>query len=337
MKTSKRIFFLIISIISVFLIGTIGFMLIEKASFFDSLYMTVITISSVGYADILELTSAGRVFNIFLILTGATVVIYNLSSLTSFFVEGELKQYLKGAKFKKMIKNLENHHIICGSGSTAYKIIETFIQNNDKFIVIDNNKENLDFLQREFGDKILYIESNPNRDEILLEGGIMKAKTLISVLPNDSDNLFVSLSAKSLNEKCVVITRTMDYNNETKFHKAGADYTISPNKIVANKISNIATRKNIFEYLDLISRSDIDEFGVEFVDIPLLSILVGQQLKDARIPQLTGLNVIGIETKGKIQMNPMSNTIILANSKLMVFGNEEQILQLKALVKIEII
>lgn len=336
MKTSKKVVYLILSIISVFLIGTTGFMLIEKASFFDSLYMTVITISSVGYEDILKLTPMGRVFNIFLILTGATVVLYNLSSLTSFLVEGELKEYLRGAKFKKMIKNLESHHIICGSGTTAYKIVENFIGNNEKFIVIDTNKENLDFLQREFGDKVLYIESNPNRDEILIEAGIKRAKTLISVLPNDSDNLFVSLSAKSLNDRCVVITRTMDYNNETKFHKAGADYTISPTKIAANKISNIATRKNIFEYLDLISKNDIDDFGVEFVDVPEHSILVGQELKEAKIPQLTGLNVIGIELNGKIQMNPMSNTIISANSKLLVFGNEEQTMQLKALVQIEI-
>lgn len=327
MKTKRKFIYLILSIIAVFSIGTFGFMIIEKSNFFDSLYMTVITISSVGYTDILNLTPGGRVFNIFLILTGASVVIYNLSSLTSFLVEGELKEYLRGEKFRKMIKKLEGHHIICGSGTTSYKIIENFVNNNEKFIVIDTNKENLDFLQREFEEKILYIESNPTRDEILIEAGIKKAKTLISVLPNDSDNLFVSLSAKSLNEKCVVITRTMDYNNESKFHKAGADYIISPTKIAANKIVNIATRKNIFEYLNLINKNEIENFGVEYVDVPQESVLVGQQLKDAKIPQLTGLNVIGIEINEKIQMNPLSSTEILANSKLLVFGNEEQIVK----------
>lgn len=335
MIKEKKIGYLILSIISVFLVGTFGFMIIEKSSFFDSLYMTVITISSVGYSDILELTTAGRIFNMIFILSGATVVLYSLSSLTIFFIEGEMKAFLKGAKIKKMIKNLENHHIVCGSGSTAYKIIEEFISTKEKFIIIDTNKENLDSFTREFGDEIFVILGSPSRDEILLEAGIKKAKTLISVLPHDADNLFVSLSAKNLNEKCVIITRSMDYNNEAKFYKAGADYIISPNKITASKISSLATRKNIFEYLDLISKSDIEDFQVEFVEVPLNSYLDGQQLKDARIPQLTGLNVIGIEYNGKVQMNPLSTTEIRANSKLMVFGNEEQILQLKALIKIE--
>ena len=335
MKKQKKIRYLILSVISVFFVGTTGFMLIEKASFFDALYMAVITISSVGYADVLELSKAGKIFNMIFILSGATVVLYNLSSLTSFFVEGELKEILKGARVKKMIKNLENHHIICGSGSTAYKIIEEFINCKEKFIVVDTNKENLEVFSRELGEELIYLLGSPSRDEILVEAGIKKAKTLISVLPHDSDNLFVSLSAKTLNEKCVIITRSMDYNNENKFYKAGADYIISPNKITASKISSLATRKNIFEYLELISKNDIDDFKVEFIEIPENSYLEGLQLKDAKIPQLTGLNVIGIEYQGKIQMNPMSTSEIHGNSKLMVFGNEEQIAKLKSLIKTE--
>lgn len=331
MKKRNRFFSMVSSIIFIFLFGTLGFMLIEKASFFDSLYMTVITISSVGYTDVLNLTTIGRIFNIFLILIGASVVIYNLSSLTSFLVEGELKDVLKGAKLKKMIKKLNNHHIICGSGSTAYKIIEDLKEKKENFIVIDSNKENLEFLKREFGESCLIIESNPNRDEILLEAGIKDAKTLISVLPTDSENLFVSLSAKSLNENCIVITRTTDYNNESKFQKAGADYIISPTKIAANKISSLATRKNISEYINLLNESHVEGFRLEFVDISPLSHLVGKELKDARIPQTTGLIVMGIETNGKMQMNPTSSTTIQNESKLLVFGTEEQLESLKNL------
>jgi len=323
------------SISFIFLFGTLGFMFIEKANFFDSLYMTVITISSVGYSDILTLTPIGRLFNIFLILIGATVVIYNLSSLTSFLVEGELRDVLKGAKLKKMIKNLKNHHIICGSGSTAYKVIEDLKIKNESFIVIDTNKENLEFLKREFGENCLLIESNPTRDEILLEAGIRNAKTLISVLPTDSENLFVSLSAKALNPNCIVITRTMDYTNESKFHKAGADYIINPTKIAANKISGLATRKNITEYINLINESDVEDFSLEFVDITAKSILINKELKDARIPQLTGLIVMGVDTNGKMQMNPTSSTIIEENSKLLVFGTEEQLQRLKTLAGVD--
>lgn len=333
MKSEKKLIYLVLAIIAIFTIGTSGFMIIEKASFFDSLYMAVITIASVGYSDILNLSFKGRIFNIFLILSGISVVIYSLSSITSFLVEGELKEILKGAKVKKMIKKLKGHHIVCGSGSTAYKIIENFVKNKEDFLIIDTNKHRLDFLKREFGENLLIIESDPHRDEILLEAGIERAKTLVSVLPTDSENLFVSLSAKALNEKCVVITRTMDYNNENKFHKAGADFVISPSKIAANKISNIASRKNIFDYLELINKNEIQDFGVELVDVPETSSLVNTELKDAKIPQLTGLNVIGIEENGKIQMNPTSSTMIKGNTKLLVFGNEEQVLKLEALVK----
>lgn len=332
MKSRNRVIFLILSIIGVFLIGIVGFMIIEKASFFDSLYMTVITISSVGYSDILNLTPLGRVFNMFLILAGISVVIYSLSSITTYLIEGELREFIKGAKLKKMIKNLTDHNIICGSGSTAYKIIENFIISKEKFIVIDNDKEKLEFFKREFGDELLLIESNPNRDEILLEAGIKKAKTLISVLPTDAENLFVSLSAKSLNNSCVIVTRAMDYNNESKFHKAGADYIISPNKIAANRISNIISKKNIFDYLDLISKNDIDDFGIEFITVPENSILINKELREAKIPQLTGLNVIGIEKNGKIQMNPLSDTVIELNSKLLVFGNSYQLIKLEELI-----
>lgn len=333
MKNNKRIFLMLFSIMGVFIFGTAGFMIIEKASFFDSLYMSVITISSVGYGDVLNLTPLGRLFNMFLILAGASVVIYSFSSLTTFLIEGEFKEIIKGARLKRMIKQLENHNIVCGSGSTAYKIIENFAQSKEKFIVIDSDRNNIEFLKREFGEDLLYIDSNPNRDEILLEAGIEKAKSLVSVLPTDAENLFVSLSAKGLNNKCIVISRAMDYNNESKFHKAGADYIISPNKIAANRISNIISKKNIFEYLDIISKNDIDDFGVEFVNIHEGSNLVGKELKDAKIPQITGLNVIGIEKKGKMQMNPLSSTIIEANSKLLVFGNNDQILKLENLIK----
>lgn len=331
MNTRKKILLMIFSITFIFLFGTLGFMIIEKANFFDSLYMTVITISSVGYTDILNLTPIGRVFNIFLILIGASVVIYNLSSLTSFLVEGELKDLLKGAKLKKMIKNLTNHHIICGSGTTAYKIIEDLKQKNENFIIIDSNKENIAFLKREFGEGCLIIESNPTRDEILLEAGIKEAKTLISVLPTDSENLFVSLSAKALNEECIVITRTTDYNNESKFHKAGADYIISPTKIAANKISGIATRKNISEYINLINESDVEDYSLEFIEIGNNSSLLGKTLLEAKIPNETGLIVMGIESDGKMKMNPNSSSIIKNNAKLLVFGTNEQLQILKKL------
>ncbi|MBN2837324.1 MAG: TrkA family potassium uptake protein, partial [Fusobacteriaceae bacterium] len=129
--------------------------------------------------------------------------------------------------------------------------------------------------------------------------------------------------------------RTMDYNNESKFHKAGADYIISPNKITANRITNIISKKNIFEYLDILSKNDIDNYGIEFVNVPNNSSLINKELREAKIPQSTGLNVIGIEKNGQIQMNPLSNTIIERNSKLLVFGNSSQISQLESLLNDE--
>ncbi len=333
MQKEKKVRFLLLLLVLVYITGISGFVIIEGYSFNEASYMTAITLSTVGFGEVKELSNRGRVFTTILIFSGVTLFLYCFSYITSFFIDGELKKYFKGAKMKKMINKLNDHIIICGGGTTSHKIIESFLKKDEKFIVIEKDENVIEQLNKEYGDKVLVIEGDATRDEVLLEGQIEKAKVLISVLPKDSQNLFIALSAKSLKKNVVVICKAIEFNSEAKLKKAGADYVISPSKIVAQRIANIASKTNVMDFLKFMTQNDMHDFAVELVEIPLNSKLINLSLREAQIPKLTGLNVIGIEEKGELKFNPLSTTIILGNSKLLVLGNSKQIERLIDIVK----
>ena len=333
MKKGKKITILFISLLAIYMAGVLGYMIIENYDFLNASYMTAITLSTVGFSEVTQLSPFGKVFTMCLIFSGVTLVLYSFGYITSFLVEGELNEYLKGAKIKKMIGKLENHSIICGGGTTAHKIIENFKKNDEKFVVIEKEPRKIELLKKEYGEDLLIVEGDATRDDMLMEVGIEKAKVIVTILPSDSLNVFVALSAKSIKSNIVVISRAIEYNSEAKLTKAGADYVISPSKIVAQRIVNIASKNNVMEFLKFMSQNDMQDYSVEFVEIPDGSHLVNKSLREAEIPRLTGLNVIGIEEDGEMKINPLSTTKIVANSKLLVLGNTMQIEKLTEIVK----
>lgn len=335
MKKEKKIAILFFLLVLVYSIGALGYMLIEDYSFLNAVYMTAITLSTVGYSEVTKLGDTGKIFTIFLIFSGITLVLYSLSYITSFLVEGELKEYLKGAKLKRMIEKLEKHTIICGGGTTAHKIIENFIKNKEKFVVVEKNQSSIEILKKEYGDSLLIVEGDATRDDILIDVGVKKAKVVVSVLPSDSLNVFIALSAKAINSNVVVITRAIEHNSEAKLTKAGADYVISPSKIVAQRISNIASKNDVLEFLKFMAQNDMKDYSVELVEIPIGSNMANKSLREAEIPKLTGLNVIGIEEEGELKINPLSTTMIAEKSKLLVLGSTLQIEKLSEIVKKE--
>ncbi|BDU51460.1 potassium channel family protein [Haliovirga abyssi] len=325
----KKILIFIELLVLIFILGVLGYVVIEGYSLFDALYMTVITISTVGFEEVHKLSNTGKIFTMFLILSGVTLVLYGLSSITSFFIEGELKNYLKGVKMKKKISKLKNHYIICGYGKTGRKIVEEFLKLGKEFVVIENEDEGILELETKYKDKVLFIKDDSTKDEVLIEAGIEKAKTLIAVLSTDAENVFLSLTAKSLNKKLKVIVRAVEQNNERKLKKAGADFIISPVEIAAQRIISTALKPGVVNFLDVVTSIGGEDLRLELIKISKDSDLDNILLKDARIPQKTDLIVIGMKKEKKMILNPLSMTILEYGDELLVMGNEKQIEQLK--------
>ncbi|MGM0461914.1 MAG: potassium channel family protein [Fibrobacterota bacterium] len=325
-RTSIRnaiIFFQIFLLI--FLGGTLGYILIERYSLIDALYMTTITISTVGFREVSPLSNPGKIFTIFLVFSGITMALYGLTSITVFFIEGELTKFLKGVKMKKDIAKLDHHYIICGAGKTGEKIIDEFFSLNEKFVVVEEDEQRAEHLRIKYNDQLLLVMDDATRDEVLLDAGVTSAQALIGVLPDDAENVFLTLTAKSLNTNIRVITRAIETSSEKKLKKAGADKIISQIDIAAQRLTTTALKPDIESFLDIITQVGDENFRIEFVSVSPKSDLENVLLRDAQIPQKTNLIVIGIKKNGTIQMNPMSMTRVERDDELLVLGKQSQI------------
>ena len=322
----KKVLIAVWILIVIFMMGTLGYYYIEDYSLINSLYMTFITLSTVGFQEVAPLSIHGKIFTCTLILAGVSVVIYALGHLTTFFIEGEMKNYLKGVKMKKKIKSMNGHHIIVGCGRTGKKIIEEFINNKLEFVVVDKSYEELERYVEKFGDLFHYVIGDATDDETLKMAGIDRAKVILSVLSTDAENLFITLSSRELNKDIKIVTRVIEVSNSKKLKMAGADIVISPLEIEASRLFATATQSDILSFLDIMSNnSSLQTLKFASVEIKTLSDIEGKYLKEAMIPQRTNLIVIGIEKGGKTEFNPMSHTKINAGDKLLVLGSLAQI------------
>ena len=313
----------------IFFIGIFGYIYIENYNLIDAFYMTSITLSTVGFGEVQALSPNGKIFTSILILSGITVVVYTLGNITKFFIEGELKSYLRWRKMDKKIVKLKDHYIVCGAGRTGTKIINDFLKKGLNFVVVENDEKSIEKLKEIYRDKILYVAGDATKDETLIQANVKSAKVLISVLPTDADNLFLTLTTKDLNEEIQVITRAVDASSEKKLKRGGADFIISPFEIAADRIIATATQTNLISFVDVFSKkSKIEGLTFELVEIKKGSELVDATLMEAKIPTKTNLIVIGHEVDGIMKINPMSYELLKENEKLLVLGTKDQIKKL---------
>lgn len=316
------------------LIGMLGFILIEGWSPIDALYMTFISFSTVGFKEVAELSLVGRIFTMFVIMLGMIVIAMLSASVTSLFVRNELLAKRKRQKMKKEITKLEGHTILCGAGDTGTTVIEEFIRAKKQLVVIENNQELLEELELVYPE-VYFLHGDATKDEILHEANIQKAGGLITSLSIDADNLFVVVSAKSINPTMIIISRSVDTHTENKLYRAGASYVISPNMVEGMRMAAVMLRPTVVSFLEVMTRSDEFSYRMEEITIPKGAKINGKTLKDAEIPQKTGLIVIAVKraTDSKMLFNPSSSTILQENDKLIVLGDPEKIDKLNALLK----
>ena len=319
-------------VIGIFLIGVAGYHFIEGWNLLDSIWMTVITLSTIGFGESHPLSVNGRIFIIFLILTGLGIMGYGLGITATFIVEGELGRLLGRRKMEKDIQKLSNHYIICGAGETGRCVIQEFVKTKTPFVVIENDPTKLNMV-RDL-ENVAYIAGDATKDAILISAGIRRAHGLVSALHSDKDNLFVVLTARSLNENLRIVSRVIEPESEHKLTFAGANSVVSPNFIGGMRMASIMLRPAVVSFLDIMLREENVTMRLEEVILPKGTRMTGISLRDSDIGRQTGLIVIAIKRQedNKFLYNPNSDTILEENDTLIVLGAVEQVMELRRMV-----
>lgn len=315
------------------IIGTAGYLLIEKYSLLDSLYMTVITVATVGFQELQPLSDTGKVFTMFLIITSMGTFLYAISVITTSIVDGEFRSYFKDFRVNSEIRKMENHVIVCGYGRNGKTAVTELTSHNQPYVVIEQNRTVI--TEAEENGKILFIEGDATRDEVLLKAGIKSAKSVITTLPIDADNLFVVLSAKALNQELKIISRATSDSSERKLKIAGADNVVLPEKVGGAHMAALVLKPDVVELLRHISVYETATVNLEEIycrDMP--EKFRNKTLAEIDIRNKTGANIIGFKTKqGKYIINPLPETQLIEDAKLFVLGTPEQIRKMKDLIK----
>ena len=330
MEEKKKLRFIIIAFVLLLTLGVVGYIYLLDVEFIDALYMTVITISTVGFGEVGTSSNESEIFTVILIFLGVGVVGYAFTTIVAMFVEGKLVDIWKGSKMERKISSLSNHYIICGSGETAKVIIDKFVEEALDFVVITNKHKDLDEYSH---DNILVIEGQSTEESVLEHAGIDKAKGLIATLDAEVDNIVTVLTARNLNSEIYIIANALSKSGSNKLMKVGANKTLSAIEISGNRMASLMIKPNIISFLDVVTRIGDVELDLEEVIIKSGSYLENTSLLDAQIPNKTGLIVLAIKKHEDKQMifNPSIDYTFKTGDVLIVLGKEDQVKKLRDL------
>ncbi len=309
--------------------GITGYILIEGFTFTEAFFMTIITISTVGFQEVRPLSEFGQFFTAFLIVISFGIFAYAVTTLTRYIVDGVLRNYLKDNKVKTKIEKLNNHVIVVGYGRNGQQAIEELKKLKTSVVIVDN-KESIIETIRENAD-LLYIQGDATEDETLDNARIDHAKALITALPNDADNLFVVLTARAMNPDITIISRAQNFNSDKKLRSAGATNVIMPTKIGGQRMAKLVAQPDIVDFLEYIMLRESEEVYIEEISCKNMSAqFAGKSIGEWSIRSITGANILGLKTAdNNYIVNPSPKVKITDNDQIFVLGNPEQIGKLK--------
>lgn len=313
--------------------GVVGFKILSQLSWIDAFYMTVITITTVGFGEVQPLDESSKVFTILLILTSVVIVGYAISVITEYILSKNNLEGLKQRKMQKKIDNLKDHIIICGYGRNGKQAATKLMAYKKPFVVIEKNKEIAEKYQSEL---VPFVIGNANEDEILLQAGIERASTLISALPNDADNLFVVLSSRQINSDLNIISRASQETSYKKLKLAGANNVILPDKIGGDHMASLVVVPGLLEFIDNLSIVGNSNINIEEISVEqLYDTSQIKTIRDLDLRKQTGCSIIGFKNaQGEYLINPEADLKLIPNSKIIVLGRPEQIQKLNSLYNI---
>jgi voltage-gated potassium channel len=326
-RLKRRCLFIVAAILLALAGGTAGFTLIEGYPPFDAFYMTLITITTVGYTELRVLSRTGRIFNSALIIYGVTVMFFAIGAMTQAVLEMELPELFGRRRVRRMIDKLENHYIVCGYGRVGRAAAWELRQAEVPFVMVDRSPERVEQAVRA---GMLALNADSTRDQTLLEAGVTRAHGLIAALATDADNLFVILSAKNLNPRLMVAARAGEDEAEQKLRRAGADVVFAPYSNAGHQLALSLLRPHVVQFLDGATRSIGLEVGIEQVRVTASSEFVSRSLQQLQVRRELGVIVLAIrKADGRMQFNPPADAVMEADDCLIVMGERDNLRRLE--------
>lgn len=315
----KRIIWAGVTLALILSIGTLGYWLIggKQYSYMDCLYMTIITISTIGFKEIIDLSghTAGRIFTILIAFSGIGILTYILSNFTALVVEGELKETFKRKKMEKIIKSIKDHYIICGIGKVGHQVVNELHATKRPCIIVDINEKKVEEILETFPDQA-FLKGDATDEKILLHAGIQKARGVFAATDDDNRNLVISLTAKHLNPNIRVVARCQEPRNIEKIKKAGADVVISPTLIGGLRMAAEMVRPTVTSFLDKMMRDKDRNLRVE--EVSLTQRFVGKSISSLNLQKYSNTLLLAIKTKEDWIYNPTEDYIIKPENTLIV-------------------
>lgn len=314
----------VLLILLMIMIGVTGFHLIEGWPFLDCLYMTIITISTVGFKEVRDLSPQGQIFTIFIVLGGVGTVIFAFTKIAEVVFEGGVNEFWRRRKMEKKLQNLKNHYIICGYGRMGKIVSERLAEENSPFVVIENNENKIKEIQK--NNTYLFIRGDATQEEVLVRAGIKNARALAALLPSDADNLYLVLTVKLISPSLFVLSKAMDEEAERKILQIGANKVVSPYKLSGLKIAQGLIRPTLVDFVDLIIRRKELSLYMEELVVKKESGIVERTLIECDLRRKANVIVVAVKRPGEeIDFNPSPNYTFETGDTLLVLGNEEAI------------
>ncbi len=316
----------ILLVILVVVIGTIGYMLLWEEyniSLIDALYMTIITISTVGYKEVYPLNDVGKIFTIFIAISGIGSLFYVLSIVMENLFILQLHNYRRKKKMLKEIEKMSDHIILIGYGRVGQLAAKVLLERNEKFVVIDDDFEEFDYVNLK--ENILKVVGNATEDYILIKAGIERAKGLIVATGNPATTVFVVLTAKVLNPDIFIVARADEDSDIQKLKRAGADRIVNPYSIGGQRMANLIINTNVVDFIETSLEVNKSGLKIENIILPDNSIWLGRSLKDINLRQDYGVSILAVIRKEHPHINPGGNFIIKEKDQLVILGLEEDL------------
>jgi voltage-gated potassium channel len=328
---NRKILFAFGILLAIILIGIIGYMQIEGYSLIEALYMTIITISTVGFGEIRPFSHEGMWFTIMLIIFSLGFFAFAISIITKHISDRFLNIYNVRTKMEKQISKLKDHVIVVGYGRNGSQAVDELLSNHIPVVVIENRPKVIQFMQE--NSKIIYIDGDATDDNVLHKAGIENAKALISALANDADNLFVVITAREINPDLIIISRASAIANDRKLKLAGATNVIMPDKVGGQKMAKLVIQPDIHEFVEKILLHRVGDVSLFEISCSEINSNTNKTIGELQIRERTGISIIGIKQEnGQYILNPSSDTVLKKGIMLFVLGNKDQVWLLKSIL-----
>lgn len=308
-------------------VGTIGYMLIERLGFWESLYMTVITISTVGYREIVLPSRAGEIFTMIIIISGLATVVYVTTSVVELILEGRILDIMGRRRVLKELQDLTGHYIICGYGRVGKQIAKECQGRGTSVVIIEKDPA---VAEAAMSDGYITVTGDAAEESVLRKAGLERASGLVTGLSSDADNLFVTMTARMIRPDVFIVGRCNSDETESKLYRAGADRAISPHNVGGRRMAALLLKPLVCDFLDVVTHGELVELTLEDITIEPGAAVIGRSFRDILVDDLKGIGILGLKRpKRDFVVNPRSDTVVDAGDILIVQGSPVQVKELK--------